>query len=311
MVYVPSVTALRKYGSKRNARARFRGLSYRMKRTRRKATTGTRLAKSKTFKRAVTTVEQNNNPMQYRLFSSNDTTATPDNPFVHVSQTPFIIMNLSNVKFNNENTNLKYVRTSPKMRPINLHINMTFLGADTPYSRICLALVRHKRAQPIQLVDIVGPTGAGALTTANDKPFLPCTNATANNTFPNDIGCNMEGGLNPHANPVALNSLGWNPKVVDVLKTWNVTLQTKDRLTDGTGTIGVTYPSIKEIEYNHRFPKDEEWRFENRTSPDDNTEFKFPYNNKCYQIIAFSDSVALTTHPTVSVHCRLSFKDID
>lgn len=309
MVYVPSVAALRKYGSKRNARSRFRGLSYRNKR--RKATTGTRLAKSKTFKRAVTTVEQNNNPMQYRLFSSNDTTTTPDNPFVGISQTPFILMNLSNVKFNNENANLKYCRTSPKMRPINLHINMTVLGQDSPYSRVCLALVRHKRAQPIVLADIVAGAGVGALTTANDKPFLPCTNATADNTFPNDIGCNMETGLNTHANPVALNSLGWNPKVVDVIKTWNVTLQVKDRLTDGSGVIGITYPLIKEIEYNHRFPKDEEWRFENRTSPNDLTEFKFPYNNKCYQLIAFSDSIAGTTHPTVSVHCRLSFKDID
>lgn len=310
MVYVPSISALRRYGSRRNARTRFRGISYRVKRSRRKATTGTKLAKNKTFKKAVTSVELNNNPMQYRLFSTNNTSATPDNPFIAISQTPFIVESFSNLKFNNENANLRYCRTSPKVRPINLHVNMTLLGQDDPYNRICIALVRHKRAQPIVLADIVDGSGVGALTTENDKPFLPCTNATTDNTFPNDIGCNMT-GLNVNANPVALNSLGWNPKVVDVIKTWNVTLQNKDRLTDGTGTVGITYPFIKEIEYNHRFPKDEEWRFENRTSPDDNVEFYFPYNNKCYQLIAFSDSVAASAHPKLSVHCRLSFKDID
>lgn len=259
------------------------------------------------FAKRVNRAVLSRDPVQYRLFSTNNTASVPPNPYLGASQTPIILMNLSNLKFNNENSNLKYVRTSPMIKPMNLHIHMSMIAQDFPYNRVSVALVRHKRSDPIENTDIQGLV-AGALTTDDDKPFLPCTNNTATNVAPNDIGCNMT-GTNVNANPFVLNSLGWNPKVVDVIKTWNVTLQNKDVLTDGNGQVGVTYPVVKEIEYNHKFK--EIWKYENRTSRDDNFEDFWPYNNKCYQLICFSDSVSGSSHPFISAHARLSFKDLD
>lgn len=261
----------------------------------------------KGFVRKVNRAVMSRDPVQYRLFSTNLVGPTGGNAYKVVSQTPQILLDISDVKFNNENANLKYVRTSQKMKPMNLHLNFTVLPQDFPYNRVSVALVRHKRSVPIEPADIQGAV-SGALTTEDDKPFLPCTNATATNVFPNDIGCNMT-GLNATADPFILNSLGWNPKVVDVIKTWNITVQNKDQLTDGNGFTGVTYPYIKSWEYNHKFK--EIWKYENNTSRDDNTESFWPYNNKCYQIIAFSDSVAGSSHPTISCAARLSFKDLD
>lgn len=266
-----------------------------------------RLRRKRTFNKRVNRAVLSRDPVQYRLFSTNVTTSIPPSPYKVVSQTPQILMNLSDLQYNNENSNLKYCRTSQKIKPMNLHLNFSVIGEDFPYNRVSVALVRHKRSEPIEPADIQGAL-SGALTTENDRPFLPCTNNTATNDFPNDIGCNMT-GANVNANPFVLNSLGWNPKVVDVIKTWNVIVQNKDRLTDGTGQVGVTYPFIREIEYNHKFH--EIWKYENRTSPDNNTETFWPYNNKCYQLIAFSDSVSGSSHPYISAHARLSFKDLD
>ena len=262
--------------------------------------------------RKVTAITLAKDPVQYRLFSTNDTSVTPDTPYVGISQTPIVLLNLSDLKFSNENANLKYVRTSPKIKVMNMLLRMSFRAQDAPYNRVSVALVRHKRTEPIVNADIQGAI-SGALTTEDDKPFLPSTTDTNNNTQPNDIGCNMT-GLNPAANPFVLNALGWNPKVCEVIKKWDIVLQPQWRGIGGGNVAtsyqaGVTYPMMREVEYNHKF--NEVWKFENKTSTNNLTESVFPYNNKCYSLIAFSDSVSGTAHPSMSAHVRLSFKDLD
>ena len=273
---------------------------------------GYRMARYKKFARRVNAITLRKDPTQYRLFSTNDTSATPDTAYVGISQTPIVLLNLSDLKFNNENTSAKYVRTAPKVKVMNMLLRMSILAQDSPFNRVSVALVRHKRTEPILNADIQAALG-GALTTQNDKPFLPSTTATNNNTQPNDIGCNMT-GLNPGANPFVLNSLGWNPKVVQVVKKWDVIVQPQWRAIAGGDTptsyqAGQTYPLIREIEYNHSF--NEVWKFPSKTSTNNLTESFFPYNNKCYSLIAFSDSVSGSSHPAISAHVRLSFKDLD
>lgn len=266
---------------------------------------------SKTFRRKVNSVALARDPVQYRLFSTNDTSATPDTPFIGISQSPIVLLNLSDLKFNNENSNLKYCRTSPKIKVMNMLLRMTFLAQDQPYGRVSVALVRHKRSEPIVNADI--QSGLGARTTEDNLPFLPSSTATNNNSFPNDLGHNMT-GTNPSANPFVLNNMGWNPKVVQVVKTWDITLQPQWRAIGGGATAtsylaGNTYPMIRDIEWNHKF--NEIWKYENRTSANNLTESFFPYNNRCYSLIAFSDSIAGSAHPALSASVRLSFKDLD
>lgn len=255
----------------------------------------------KRFARKVNTVALSRDPVQYRLFSLAPTGA---------SQTPFIF-DLSNLKFNDFNSNLKYCRTSPKVKVLNLHCQITVEAQDEPYNRISIAMVRHKRSEPMVNADIQGLTGA--LTTQDDKPFLPSSNNTATNQYPNDLGANMT-GASAIANPFILNNLGWNPKVVQVIKTWNLTVSPQNRAIDGSTVPtsweqGQVYPPTRSFSWNHKF--NEVWKFPNDNTTDADTISEFPYNNKCYSFVIMSDSVALTTHPTVSIACRLSFKDLD
>lgn len=256
------------------------------------------------FNSRVNRAIMSRDPQQYRLFSTDG--------YADVSQTPVVLLQLSNLKYNDANSNLKYCRTSPLIKVQNIHINMHVIAHDHPYNQVSIALVRHKRTPPIENADIQGLTGA--LTTEDDKPFLPSSNNTVTNQYPNHLGHLMT-GTSLQAQPFVLNRMGWNPKVVDVIKTWNVICQPQ-AVNDTTAAgalnrIGVTYPILKEIDYFHKVNKT--WKFENHTSRDSDTESFFPYNKQCYSIIAFSDSVAglPSTHPQVCVSVRLAFKDKD
>lgn len=254
---------------------------------------------TRSFTRKVNSAVLSRDPTQYRLFSLRPT---------GVSQSPFVF-NVSDLKYNDFNSNLKYCRTSPKVKVMNLHCQLTFDVQDAPWNRISVAFVRHKRSDPIVNADIQGAI-AGALTNTDDKPFLPSSNNTADNTYPNDIGANMT-GASATANPFILNNLGWNPKVVQVLKTWNITLSPRNT-NDSTATdnlLGQVYPPTRSIEWNHKF--NEIWKYQNATSNDADTTSEFPYNNKCYSFVLMSDSVTATSHPIASIACRLSFKDLD
>lgn len=276
---------------RRTVRARFSKKSF------------SRLRRKTNFSRRVVSTMLRKDPVQYRMFSTNS-------QYEDVSQTPKVLLNLSNVKFNNENSNLKYCRTAPKIKVMNLNLCFSVYGYDQPFNQVSFAIVRHKRSGPIINADIQG-TVTGALTTEDDKPFLPSSNDTLDNTYPNELGSNMT-GISGQAFPMALN-MGWNPKVVQVIKRWDVVVQPQSLL-DSTATdnrIGVTYPAYRQFEWNWKV--NEVWKYQNTTSADDQTESYFPYNNKCYHLIAWSDSRSgiPNTHPTMRVSARMSFKDLD
>lgn len=163
-------------------------------------------------------------------------------------------------------------------------------------------MVRHKRSDPILAADL-SPAIGGALTNQYDKPFLPST------LTPNDSAANMN-GISTTARPSFLAEL-FNPKVVDVM--WTKSFFVQPQVKSGgnptiTSNLGVTYPMVKEFEINQKFGKDI-WKYQHQAAGGTNPDY--PYNNKCYHILAWSDSVVGSTHPQLSAQFRLSFKDLD
>lgn len=245
---------------------------------------------TRSFVTRVTNACLKKDPVQYRLFGVETT----------ISQQPMILQNISDLKYHIALSNPQWYRTSPKIRPLNLNCTFRLTAQDSPYNQIVIMFVRHRRSTPIVAADI--QSGGGALTTEIDKPFLACTPNT--DQIPNNAPVNMT-GTNTDAFPAALANM-MNPKVVEVLWTKVVELSPQERLTDGTGLTGQVFPPMKTFEYNHKFGNDI-WKYQYDVTNEEN----FPYNNKCYQFLAWSDSVNLSSHPEVNLCCRLSFKDID
>lgn len=236
-------------------------------------------------------------PVQYSIFAKDQ---------VGISQSPFVFANISNIAFDRDNTNPTYYRSSSKVKPLNLSMNFRIEAQDAPYNQVTVMMVRHKRSDAIVDADVQNSTPAGgALTDENDKPFLPST------LTPNGSCANMT-GISTSAKPEMLAKL-MNPKVVDVLWTKTYFVQPQWRATGGGATAtsynaGVTYPMIKEFEVNYKFRKDI-WKYKHQAAGGTNPDF--PYNNKCYHVLAWSDSVTGSLHPLLSCQFRLSFKDID
>lgn len=271
----------------RRIQAAFR--RYRKKRSYKKKRYSTR------FNRRVQNVVLKKEPVQYSIFGKDQT---------DVSQAPAIFASISNIKYERDSTNPTFFRSSSKVKPLNLHMNFRIEAQDAPYNQVVVMMIRHKRSDPIANADMQTALG-GAITSQYDKPFLPSTLA------PNGSVANMS-GLSTTAKPDFLAGL-MNPKVVDVMWSKSFFVQPQWKATGGGATAtsyvaGNTYPMIKEFEVNHKFTKDI-WKYKHQPAGGQSADF--PYNNKCYHIIAFSDSVAGTSHPKLSGQFRLSFKDLD
>lgn len=226
-------------------------------------------------------------PCQYRLFGSGS---------VELSQTPTVVEQFSNLKALLSTTNPRFYRTSMKIKALNLNIHARIDVADET-NQICIALLRHKRSDPIVDADIQAGLGAGPLVSAADKPFMDLGAPNTNST-------NMTGTSNSAAPHMLLNM--FNPKVVDVMKTWTFDLQNPPPAA-ATSWLSFTRP-YKSFEINHKF--NEIWKFPDVREPT-LMEATYPYNNKTYTLIGWSDSGAATAHPTIRLQTRLSFKDLD
>lgn len=237
------------------------------------------------FNRNVRAANLKGQPYQYRLYGVDREPSY---------QKPTILMNISNIKALQENTNPMYYRTSMRIKPLSLTLNFRVDYQDSPFNQVCCALVRHRRSEEIVAADI--QDGNGALLDNNNKPFLPVGAA------PNTDVTNMTGTSN-FAHPKMLLKY-FNPKVVDVIKTWTVNVQpiTQDP--------NQNFQPYREWTYVHKFKSGEVWKYQNMRNPEV-METTFPYNNKCYQLITFSDSGTLTASPAISCAARFAFKDID
>lgn len=239
----------------------------------------------KGFRKNVNRAVLTTHPMQYRLYGIDRSS---------VSQAPTVLMNLSNLKASTENTEPMYLRASRKIKPMSWTMRFRADYQDAPFNQMCFALIRHKRSDPVVSADI--NNGLGALTTSTDKPFLPLDDAGGYN----ENVTNMT-GVSTFAHPSFLLKY-FNPKVVDVLKTWTVNVQPT------TQDPNQNFTPFREWTYTHRF-KGETWKYPEIREGTVST--PFPYNNKCYAIVGWSDSVAATSHPEISIACRFSFKDLD
>ena len=218
---------------------------------------------------------------------------------MRLSISPAIINNFSALKYSKLLPNAKYIRTASKVFAKTLTLNLKFAPSDE-YNLICIALVRYKRSEPMTNADLQDPNPItlGPLTTSDDKPFMPCQKDTAPHYT--QVVLNMRTNAAGTANPFFLQDY-WNPKVVEVIKKWNITTQSNPP------DVGVTYPMIKSVDFVHKF--NEHWKYAESPSadPPDRPE---PYNNKNYYLIGWSDS-KIANHPFVSWASRLSFKDVD
>lgn len=248
------------------------------------------------FRRKVNRAVLSKDPLQYTL-QGFDVNSNPS--LAAVSTTPQIIAAFSNVPFNNEIANAKFCRTSQKILAKNLSCQFEFAASDN-YNKICMAFIRHKRSDPLinSELQAQGAGAVGPLTTLDNKPFLPCTQNS--NHYYNTTPLNMD-NLNPAAvaNPQYLNDM-WNPKVIEVIKTWNVQLQTPAE--------GATYPGLRKYTFFHKFNKT--WKYQNAVSQDDTNRGTQTYNNQNYYLVAWSDS-KVAAHPLMSLSYRLTYKDLD
>ena len=245
--------------------------------------------KKRKFQARVRNATLAKDPCQYRLYGS-DT--------VQLSQTPAVVEQFSNLKALMSTTNPRFYRTSMKIKAINLNMHVRLDVADST-NQICLALLRHKRSDPITDADIqAAPVGTGPLVSAPDKPFMDLSAPNSNST-------SMTGISNSACPHLLLNM--FNPKVVDVMKTWTFDLQLPPVANSDTSWLSFTRP-YKSFEINHKF--NEIWKFPDVREPT-LLDTSYPYNNKTYTLIGWSDSGAGTTHPTVRIQSRFSFKDLD
>lgn len=246
-----------------------------------------RRAKGKgSFSKRVNKAVLNREPMQYTLRGQDR---------IGLSTTPVIIAEPSKLPFNNFSGGCKYARSSPKVFVKGITFQFV-LSVQDSYNKISFALVRHKRSEEIVSGDIALALG-GPVTTLDDKPFLPCENA--NDHYYNTVPLNMVLPSTAISHPFMLNDM-WNPKVVDVIKRWDIQLEAEQA--------GSTYPAYRNVSYYHKF--NEVWKYPNQVSADASNTPIAPYNNKNYYLIGWSDS-KLVPNPTISYSYRTSFKDID
>lgn len=249
---------------------------------------------TKRFNRKVNRAVMRKEPLQYTLQGFDVNT---DPSLAAISVTPQIVASFSNIPFNNQTANAKFCRTSQKILAKTLSLQMELSCADN-FNKICLAFIRYKRSEPLTNADLQDPgAGAGPLTTLDDKPYLPCENNA--NFYYNSVPLNMTTNPITTAHPFMLQDM-WNPKVVDVIKTWKVQLQIPEA--------GSTYPGIKQLSYFYKFNKI--FKYQNAVSTGASNRPSETYNNQNYYLVAWSDS-KVVSHPQMSLSFRMTFKDLD
>lgn len=269
---------------------------------------------SRGFQRRVTAAVRKTEPQQYHVMSVMNQTPVTQAPSVY---------HFTNLYYDNTAhapANPKWHRSSNRIYVQNLHFDIR-VQADRPpadaYSSVCIALVRHKRSEPI--VDNmlqanqpnIGPNQPACVIPQLkmvDAPFLPI-NEQAGNQPPPQMDLNY-GYSNRKASVESLASY-FNPKVVDLI--WHKTVKVQplyQQAADPQVTFPTGWTAVKEFDYNKKL--NETWVYP--SAPADTVGFDvFPtVHNKCYSLIAWSDSISSSaSHPMMDVQCRMSFKDVD
>ena len=261
--------------------------------------------KSKNFRSRVNRAVLSYDPQQYYLRAITNQTAVTQSPFsydltgLHYDVSPNAI------------PNPKYHRSSNKIKVQNLQLNFRITAGKDLYNKVTLMLVRHKRSTPILQTDIQETVGGQDIPrlTGNDLPFLPVMNNS-----PAGANFNFNFGVTPTgiADTEAL-ACFTNPKVVDVLWTKSVMVQPKQFSSATPGAVNPTFPSGFTFQKHFSINKklNEIWKYPQPPADSTGNDL-FPYNNKCYSIIAVSDSLSTSTsHPILDLTMRLSFKDLD
>jgi len=263
------------------------------------------------FTRRVQTAVRRGEPQQYYVGNLLNQTSVTQAPEVY---------SISNIYQDNSATgvqNPKWHRASNKVYAQNLHLNFRVMAQKDEYNKVCIALVRHKRSEPItstmiQATQTLPVPATIPQLTAVDAPFLNIMSGY------NPAGsipplCDLNFGKPTTAANVPALASYFNPKVVDVIWHKTVTVQPLVENPPATGAnvaFPTGWPAIREFEYNKRF--NETWKFP--SSPAGTTGYNtFPtINNKCYSLIVWSDSLSTSaSHPIVDCSMRLSFKDQD
>ena len=261
------------------------------------------------FSRRVNSAVLSRDPQQYYLRAITNQTAITQSPY------SYDLTGLHYDVTGNAIPNPKYHRSSNKIKIQNLQLNFRVTAGKDTHNKVTVMLVRHKRSEPIVQADIqdtvTTPSGTETipLLTQNDKPFLPLMNNS-----PTGANFNLNFGTGPTgiADTEAL-ACFTNPKVVDVLWTKSIMVQPQYFSPGAGGTPPPTFPAGFTFQKHFSINKklNEIWKY---PQPPVNTSGNdlFPYNNKCYSIIAVSDSLSSSTsHPLLDLTMRLSFKDLD
>ena len=207
--------------------------------------------------------------------------------------------------------NAKYYRTSNKIKVNNMQLNFRVKADRDSYNKVTLILVRHKRSGPVLNADLqqtqLVPPATIPQMQAEDVPFLPI-NANDPPFNPSNINLGF-GSTTLTADPESLANFT-NPKVVDVI--WKKSVMVQPRVTT-SDPLTLAYPTgfTFEKHFTKNIRLNEIWKYPNPPQ-DTSGNGVFPYNNKCYSIIAVSDSISSSaSHPIVDCSMRLSFKDLD
>lgn len=261
------------------------------------------------FTRRVQTAVMRGEPQQYCIKNLLNQTSVTQAPSTY---------DISNLYYDNSATGLvnsKWYRTSNKIFVQNMHLDIRVTAGKDDFNKVCIALVRHKRSEPItdvmlQQQQLTPPCTIPQLQNV-DSPFLPINSGTTGGPPPK-VDLNF-GYTNRNANVEALASF-FNPKVVDLIWHKTVTVQPLKSAVVPGATANVTFPTgwpyIREFEYNKKM--NEIWTFPSAAQQTAGTDVFPTVNNKCYSLICWSDSISSSaSHPVVDCSMRLSFKDKD
>lgn len=251
-------------------------------------------------------------PQQYYVTNLLNQTAVTQAPEV------YSISNLYYDNTVNAVNNPKWHRSSNRIFVQNMHLNIRVTAQKDNFNTVCVALVRHKRSEPItqtmiQRQQLLPVPATVPEMTAVDRPFLNIMSGyNPAGSIPPVCDLNF-GKPTTNANVDALASF-FNPKVVDLM--WHKTVKVQPLYAEAPATganiaFPTGWPYIRDFEYNKKF--NETWKYP--SSPAGTTGYNtFPtVNNKCYSLIVWSDSIAVPggSHPIMDVSMRMSFKDID
>lgn len=261
----------------------------------------------KSFTRRVTRAVRSTEAQQYCVKNLLNQTSVTQAPTVY---------HISNIHYDNTGAGAnspKWYRNSNRCFIQNLHLNIRVTGGRDDFNTVCVALVRHKRSEPItdamlQQTQITPPAVIPQLQNT-DAPFLPINTNAATPATPPAIDLNF-GYTARNANVDSLASF-FNPKVIDLI--WHKTVKVQPLFNPAVApqvAFPTGWPYIRDFEFNKKM--NETWVFPS-APPNSSGNGVFPtVHNKCYSLIVWSDSLSSSaSHPSMDVNMRLSFKDQD